>query len=61
MLPVFIADPELRAKAAETFSSEEFQNNIEEYFVNNIKVVYSYSPSQYLIKCAYAKLIWASF
>lgn len=38
MLPVFISDPDLRAKAAETFTSEEFQNNIEEYFVQNIKV-----------------------
>ena len=38
MLPVFISDPELRAKAAETFNSEEFQDNIENYFVENIKV-----------------------
>ena len=38
MLPVLVQDPELRQRAAETFMSQEFQDNIEEYFVQNIKV-----------------------
>lgn len=38
MLPVLISDPEVRERAIETFQSEEFKNNIEEYFVQNIKV-----------------------
>jgi hypothetical protein len=44
MLPVMISDPELREKAAATFMSEEFNNNIEQYFVENIKVS-AWSPS----------------
>ena len=38
LLPVFVSDPELRERAALTFESEDFKNNIEEYFVQNIKV-----------------------
>ena len=38
MLPFLITDPEMRSRAEETFLSPEFQENIEEYFVNNIKV-----------------------
>ena len=38
MLPFLISDPEMRSRAEETFLSPEFQENIEEYFVNNIKV-----------------------
>ena len=38
MLPVLISDPEVRERAAETFQSQEFKDNIEEYFVQNIKV-----------------------
>ena len=38
MLPVFIQDPEVRQRAVETFESEDFKNNIEQYFVENIKV-----------------------
>ena len=38
MLPVLISDPEMRERVAETFTSEEFINNIESYFVQNIKV-----------------------
>merc|ERR1711971_953947 len=37
MLPFLISDPEMRSRAEETFLSPEFQENIEEYFVNNIK------------------------
>jgi len=37
LLPVFVSDPELRERAALTFESEDFKNNIEEYFVQNIK------------------------
>ena len=47
MLPVFISDPELRAKAAETFNSEEFQDNIENYFVENIKVTKMLLPPDF--------------
>jgi hypothetical protein len=38
MLPVLISDPEMRERVSETFTSEEFINNIESYFVQNIKV-----------------------
>ena len=38
MLPFLITDPEMRSRAEETFLDPEFQENIEEYFVNNIKV-----------------------
>ena len=38
MLPFLITDPEMRSRAEETFMSPEFQENIEEYFVQNIKV-----------------------
>jgi len=37
MLPLLVSDPEMRERAEETFLSPEFQENIEEYFVNNIK------------------------
>lgn len=38
MLPVLVSDPEARLRAQETFESEDFKNNIEKYFVENIKV-----------------------
>lgn len=37
MLPVLVSDPEARLRAQETFESEDFKNNIEKYFVENIK------------------------
>jgi len=37
LLPILVSDPEMRSRAEETFMSEEFQNNIEQYFVENIK------------------------
>merc|ERR1712217_378625 len=37
MLPFLITDPEMRSRAEETFLDPEFQENIEEYFVSNIK------------------------
>jgi len=37
LLPMVIADPATRSRAEELFMSEDFQNNIEEYFVENIK------------------------
>ena len=40
LLPMVISDPDTRSKAEELFMSEEFQNNIEEYFVDNIKVFF---------------------
>merc|ERR1719412_2442902 len=36
MLPFLISDPEMRSRAEETFLSPEFQENIEEYLINNI-------------------------
>ena len=38
MLPVLISDPEMRQKVEETFTSQEFMDNRENYFVENIKV-----------------------
>ena len=38
VLPMVIQDEEMRERVAETFMSEEFNNNIENYFVQNIKV-----------------------
>ena len=49
MLPVLVQDPELRERAAETFMSEEFKDNIEEYFVQNIKVSDTYMHVQWNI------------
>jgi len=37
LLPMVISDPETRSRAEEMFMSDEFQNNIEQYFVDNIK------------------------
>jgi len=37
MLPLLVSDPEMRQRAEDTFMSQEFQDNIEEYFVSNIK------------------------
>lgn len=37
MLPVLIPDPEMRQRAEETFTSQEFMDNIDQYFVQNIK------------------------
>ena len=42
MLPVLISDPEMREKVSDTFTSQEFMDNLEGYFVDNIKVIYSY-------------------
>merc|ERR1711994_811189 len=38
MLPLLVSDPETRERAEVTFMSPEFQDNIEEFFVENIKV-----------------------
>ena len=38
MLPVIISDPETRQKVEDTFTSQEFLHNLEDYFVYNIKV-----------------------
>jgi hypothetical protein len=37
MLPVIISDPETRQKVEDTFTSQEFLDNLEDYFVYNIK------------------------
>ena len=38
MLPVLISDPVMRQKVEDTFTSQEFLDNLEGYFVDNIKV-----------------------
>jgi hypothetical protein len=38
MLPVLISDPDMRQKVEDTFTSQEFMDNLENYFVDNIKV-----------------------
>ena len=38
VLPAVIPDPAVRRRAEEAFLSEDFKNNIESYFVDNIKV-----------------------
>lgn len=40
MLPVLISDPVMRQKVENTFTSQEFLDNLEGYFVNNIKVMH---------------------
>jgi hypothetical protein len=37
MLPVLISDPDMRQKVEDTFTSQEFMDNLEGYFVDNIK------------------------
>lgn len=37
MLPVLISDPDIRQKVEDTFTSQEFMDNLEGYFVDNIK------------------------
>jgi len=37
MLPVLISDPDMRQKVEDTFTSQEFLDNLEGYFVENIK------------------------
>merc|ERR1712168_793267 len=37
MLPLLVSDPEMRSRAEATFMDPEFQENIEQYFVQNIK------------------------
>jgi hypothetical protein len=37
LLPLIVQDPEMRQRAEDTFMSQDFQDNIEEYFVDNIK------------------------
>jgi len=37
MLPVLISDPVMRQKVEDTFTSQEFLDNLEGYFVDNIK------------------------
>ena len=39
MLPVLISDPEMSQKVEDTFTSQEFMDNLENYFVENIKVI----------------------
>ena len=39
VLPAVIPDPAVRRRAEEAFLSEDFKNNIESYFVDNIKVI----------------------
>ena len=46
MLPVLISDPIMRQKVEDTFTSQEFLDNLEGYFVDNIKVSFSYIYTQ---------------
>ena len=39
VLPAVIPDPVVRRRAEEAFLSEDFKENIESYFVDNIKVI----------------------
>ena len=39
VLPAVIPDPAVRRRAEEAFLSEDFKENIESYFVDNIKVI----------------------
>ena len=39
VLPAVIPDPAVRRRAEEAFLSEDFKENIESYFVDNIKVL----------------------
>ena len=38
MLPAVIHDPEVRRRAIDVLNSDDFKNNMEEYFIKNIKV-----------------------
>ena len=40
MLPFLVSDPVMRQKVEDTFTSQEFMDNLESYFVDNIKVIY---------------------
>ena len=44
MLPVLISDPVMRQKVEDTFTSQEFLDNLEGYFVDNIKVSFFHIP-----------------
>merc|ERR1711997_802864 len=37
MLPAVIHDPDVRRRAVDILTSADFQNNMEEYFIKNIK------------------------
>ena len=50
MLPVLISDPEMREKVSDTFTSQEFMDNLEGYFVDNIKVCSTVGANRGLIR-----------
>merc|ERR1711870_64341 len=50
MLPFLITVPETRSRAEETFLDPEFQENIEEYFVNNIKTDVQAPLNRHIVK-----------
>jgi len=62
LLPLVVSDPDMREKAEATFLSPEFQENIERYFVDNIKtdiqaplnrqIIQSSETVMYLVKLA---------
>jgi len=62
LLPLVVSDPDMREKAEATFLSPEFQENIERYFVENIKtdiqaplnrqIIQSSETVMYLVKLA---------
>ncbi len=50
VLPAVIPDPAVRRRAEEAFLSEDFKENIESYFVDNIKVPSNTLDYQILLK-----------
>ena len=50
VLPAVIPDPAVRRRAEEAFLSEDFKENIESYFVDNIKVSRNKINSNYFRK-----------
>ena len=50
MLPVLISDPDMRQKVEDTFTSQEFMDNLEGYFVDNIKVSFGNQCKAFLFQ-----------
>ena len=58
MLPVLISDPEMREKVSDTFTSQEFMDNLEGYFVDNIKVIdIPFAKKEHFLSCKGKKTI----
>ena len=57
VLPAVIPDPAVRRRAEEAFLSEDFKENIESYFVDNIKVLLYNIISKMLLKNAITYMV----